>query len=246
MWLQSHRGETPLLDHVRESLRRGPCTPFDPAPLGLALHEAQGEELVSTPVFITAGLKRTIRTKYKQWPRCYRKVSPLLGPSCSRLGFQSTSKLLWHPWPIYTTGRTFTFVTKFNWSQKTPGWLKISLTDQERGKIGLASLLQSWHWVLLCFESSLEGVKWPHPKITLYNISIISSSFFQSLTPLLAKQTNKLCNKLSSSVCSTSSSVSWTLSSTLFFSTSLGESRFDKIWTAWKWFLEKFTGPFGS
>ena len=40
----------------------GPCTPFDPAPLGLALHEAQGEELVSTPVFITAGLKRTIRT----------------------------------------------------------------------------------------------------------------------------------------------------------------------------------------
>ena len=41
----------------------GPCTPFDPAPLGLALHEAQGEELVSTPVFITAGLKRTIRTK---------------------------------------------------------------------------------------------------------------------------------------------------------------------------------------
>ena len=44
----------------------GPCTPFDPAPLGLALHEAQGEELVSTPVFITAGLKRTIRTKYKQ------------------------------------------------------------------------------------------------------------------------------------------------------------------------------------
>ena len=49
----------------------GPCTPFDPAPLGLALHEAQGEELVSTPVFITAGLKRTIRTKYKQWPRCY-------------------------------------------------------------------------------------------------------------------------------------------------------------------------------
>ena len=41
----------------------GPCTPFDPAPLGLTLHEAQGEELVSTPVFITAG----------------RKVSPLLG-----------------------------------------------------------------------------------------------------------------------------------------------------------------------
>ena len=40
----------------------GPCTPFDPAPLGLAHHEAQGEELVSTPVFITAGLKRTIRT----------------------------------------------------------------------------------------------------------------------------------------------------------------------------------------
>ena len=40
----------------------GPCTPFDPAPFGLALHEAQGEELVSTPVFITAGLKRTIRT----------------------------------------------------------------------------------------------------------------------------------------------------------------------------------------
>ena len=37
-------------------LDRGPCTPFDPAPLGLALHEAQGEELVSTPVFITAGL----------------------------------------------------------------------------------------------------------------------------------------------------------------------------------------------
>ena len=37
----------------------GPCTPFDPAPLGLAHHEAQGEELVSTPVFITAGLKRT-------------------------------------------------------------------------------------------------------------------------------------------------------------------------------------------
>ena len=34
----------------------GPCTPFDPAPLGLALHEAQGEELVFTPVFITAGL----------------------------------------------------------------------------------------------------------------------------------------------------------------------------------------------
>ena len=30
----------------------GPCTPFDPAPLGLALHEAQGEELVSTPAFI--------------------------------------------------------------------------------------------------------------------------------------------------------------------------------------------------
>ena len=27
----------------------GPCTPFDPAPLGLALHEAQREELVSTP-----------------------------------------------------------------------------------------------------------------------------------------------------------------------------------------------------
>ena len=24
----------------------GPCTPFDPAPLGFALHEAQGEELV--------------------------------------------------------------------------------------------------------------------------------------------------------------------------------------------------------
>ena len=46
----------------------------------------------------------------------------MLGPSCSRLGFQSTSKLLWHPWPIYTTGRTFTFVTKFNWSQKKP-WL---------------------------------------------------------------------------------------------------------------------------
>ena len=41
----------------------GPCTPFDPAPLGLALHEAQGEELVSTPVFITAG----------------GKVNPLLG-----------------------------------------------------------------------------------------------------------------------------------------------------------------------
>ena len=45
-------------------LDEGPCTPFDPAPLGLAHHEAQGEELVSTPVFITAGLKRTIRTKY--------------------------------------------------------------------------------------------------------------------------------------------------------------------------------------
>ena len=44
-------------------LDRVPCTPFDPAPLGLALHEAQREELVSTPVFITAG----------------RKVSPLLG-----------------------------------------------------------------------------------------------------------------------------------------------------------------------
>ena len=35
----------------------GPCTPFDPAPLGLAHHEAQGE-LVSTPVFITAGLRK--------------------------------------------------------------------------------------------------------------------------------------------------------------------------------------------
>ena len=35
----------------------GPYTPFDPAPLGLELHEAQGEKLVSTPVFITAGLK---------------------------------------------------------------------------------------------------------------------------------------------------------------------------------------------
>ena len=42
-------------------LEGGPCTPFDPASLNLA-HEAQGEELVSTPVFITAGLKRTIRT----------------------------------------------------------------------------------------------------------------------------------------------------------------------------------------
>ena len=42
-------------------------------------------------------------------------------PSCSRLRFQSTSKLLWHPWPIFTTWRTFTFVTKFNWSQKPPG-----------------------------------------------------------------------------------------------------------------------------
>ena len=30
----------------------GPCTPFDPAPLGLALTQAQGEELVSTPAFI--------------------------------------------------------------------------------------------------------------------------------------------------------------------------------------------------
>ena len=40
----------------------GPCTPFDPAPLGLALHEAQREELISTPVFIPAGLKRTVRT----------------------------------------------------------------------------------------------------------------------------------------------------------------------------------------
>ena len=39
-------------------------------------------------------------------------------PSCSRLRFQSTSKLLWHPWPIFTTWQTFTFVTKFNWSQK--------------------------------------------------------------------------------------------------------------------------------
>ena len=33
-------------------LEGGPCTPFDPAPLGLALHETQGEELVYTPVFI--------------------------------------------------------------------------------------------------------------------------------------------------------------------------------------------------
>ena len=47
---------------VRESFSRGPCTPFDPAQLGLALHEAQGEELISAPVFITAGLKRTVRT----------------------------------------------------------------------------------------------------------------------------------------------------------------------------------------
>ena len=38
-------------------LDRGPCTPFDPAPLGLALHEAQGGELVST----LADLNRTVR-----------------------------------------------------------------------------------------------------------------------------------------------------------------------------------------
>ena len=37
-------------------LDRGSCTQFDPAPLGLTLHEAQGEELDSTPMFITAGL----------------------------------------------------------------------------------------------------------------------------------------------------------------------------------------------
>ena len=42
-------------------LDRGPCTPFDPAPLGLTLHEAQGEELVSTPVFITAGLNENTK-----------------------------------------------------------------------------------------------------------------------------------------------------------------------------------------
>ena len=64
-------GENPVLQDLTfrlsgKVLDGGPCTPFDPAPLGLALHEAQGEELVSTPVFITAGLKRTIRTKYKQ------------------------------------------------------------------------------------------------------------------------------------------------------------------------------------
>ena len=38
----------------------GPCTPFDPAPLGLALHEAQGEELVSTPVFIREPFKNVL------------------------------------------------------------------------------------------------------------------------------------------------------------------------------------------
>ena len=37
---------------VRESFfEGGPCTPFDPAPLGHAVQEAQGEELVSIPVF---------------------------------------------------------------------------------------------------------------------------------------------------------------------------------------------------
>ena len=30
----------------------GPCTPFDPAPLGLKVQEGQGEEAVSIPVFI--------------------------------------------------------------------------------------------------------------------------------------------------------------------------------------------------
>ena len=39
------------------------CTPFDPAPLGPEVHEAQGEELVFIQAFIRAGLKRTIRTK---------------------------------------------------------------------------------------------------------------------------------------------------------------------------------------
>ena len=53
----------------------GPCTPFDPAPLGLALHEAQGEELVSTPVFITVG----------------RKVSPLLGHAYMRIHYMRFS-----------------------------------------------------------------------------------------------------------------------------------------------------------
>ena len=56
----------------------------------------------------------------------HRKVSPLLGPS-SRLGFQSTSDLLWPPWPIYTTGEL-----SLSWQvqlvPKKPGWLKFSLT----------------------------------------------------------------------------------------------------------------------
>ena len=30
----------------------GPCTPFDPATLGLEVQEGQGEEAVSVPVFI--------------------------------------------------------------------------------------------------------------------------------------------------------------------------------------------------
>ena len=30
----------------------GPCTPFDPAPLGLKVQEGQGEEAVSISVFI--------------------------------------------------------------------------------------------------------------------------------------------------------------------------------------------------
>ena len=39
-------------------LEGSPCTPFDPAPLGLALTQAQGEELVSTPAFIQLVYKR--------------------------------------------------------------------------------------------------------------------------------------------------------------------------------------------
>ena len=38
----------------------GPGTPFDPAPLGLALHEAKGVKLVSIPVFIQQQTKKSV------------------------------------------------------------------------------------------------------------------------------------------------------------------------------------------
>ena len=64
---------------VGESFRKGSLNPFWPSsPWPHTSWSTRWRTCFHTSVY-SAGLKRTIRTKYKQWLRYHRKVSPLLG-----------------------------------------------------------------------------------------------------------------------------------------------------------------------